>query len=174
MGLIISWQLYSRWATYNENTSSSCTLHFKSTNDLLLEIEKIWKVYFHTTIDLLLEIETPNLRVTIEDFAIAGDREKTGGQFATIISIKHDLARSCFKFWLKVGDEGDKISRKKTGEANYDSERGIFNWILSHSGLWTRYGPYFSLCIERRSLKTGKQLVIFTFLRLSPPCASSG
>ena len=32
-------------------------------------------------------------------------------------SIKHDLARSCFKFWLKIGDEGDKISRKKTGEA---------------------------------------------------------
>ena len=84
---------------------------------MLLEIEKIWKVYFHTTIDLLLEIETPNLRVTIEDFAIAGDREKTGGQFTTIISIKYDLARSCFKFWLKIGDEGDKISRKKTGEA---------------------------------------------------------
>ena len=30
-----------------------------------------------------------------------------------IFSIKHDLARSCFKFWLKIGDEGDKISRKK-------------------------------------------------------------
>ena len=29
------------------------------------------------------------------------------------ISIKHDLARSCFKFWPKIGDEGDKISRKK-------------------------------------------------------------
>ena len=28
-------------------------------------------------------------------------------------SIKHDLARSCFKLWLKIGDEGDKISRKK-------------------------------------------------------------
>ena len=27
-------------------------------------------------------------------------------------SIKHDLARSCFQFWLKIGDEGDKISRK--------------------------------------------------------------
>ena len=27
-------------------------------------------------------------------------------------SIKHDLARSCFKFWLKIGDEGDKISKK--------------------------------------------------------------
>ena len=37
--------------------------------------------------------------------------------FNRIISIKHDLARSCFKFWLKIGDEGDKISRKKTGEA---------------------------------------------------------
>ena len=30
-----------------------------------------------------------------------------------IFSIKHDLARSCFQFWLKIGDEGDKISRKK-------------------------------------------------------------
>ena len=28
-------------------------------------------------------------------------------------SLKHDLARSCFQFWLKIGDEGDKISRKK-------------------------------------------------------------
>ena len=33
------------------------------------------------------------------------------------ISIKHDLARSCFQLWPKIGDEGDKISRKKTGEA---------------------------------------------------------
>ena len=29
----------------------------------------------------------------------------------------HDLARSCFQLWPKIGDEGDKISRKKTGEA---------------------------------------------------------
>ena len=33
------------------------------------------------------------------------------------ISIKHDLARSCFQLWPKIGDERDKISRKKTGEA---------------------------------------------------------
>ena len=32
-------------------------------------------------------------------------------------SIKHDLTRSCFQLWPKIGDEGDKISRKKTGEA---------------------------------------------------------
>ena len=32
-------------------------------------------------------------------------------------SIKHDLARSCFQLWPKIGDEGDKISRKKTGKA---------------------------------------------------------
>ena len=32
-------------------------------------------------------------------------------------SIKHDLARSCFQLWPKIGDEGDKISRKKTGQA---------------------------------------------------------
>ena len=36
---------------------------------------------------------------------------------AQIFSIKHDLARYCFQLWLKIGDEGDKISRKKTGEA---------------------------------------------------------
>ena len=80
-----------------------------------------------------MEIETPNLRVAIEDFAIAGDREKTGGQFATIISIKHDLARSCFKFWLKIGDEGDKIS-KKTG-----------NTIQHHACLITADGAYHSI-----------------------------
>ena len=27
-------------------------------------------------------------------------------------SIKHDLARSCFQLWPKIGDEGDKISRR--------------------------------------------------------------
>ena len=27
------------------------------------------------------------------------------------------MARSCFQLWPKIGDEGDKISRKKTGEA---------------------------------------------------------
>ena len=43
---------------------------------MLLEIEKIWKVYFHTTIDLLLEIETPNLRVTFRDLVIAEDPRK--------------------------------------------------------------------------------------------------
>ena len=36
---------------------------------------------------------------------------------AKFFSIKHDLARSGFKLWPKIGDEGDKISRKKTGEA---------------------------------------------------------
>ena len=34
-----------------------------------------------------------------------------------VFSIKHDLARSCFQFWLKIGDEGGKILKKKTGEA---------------------------------------------------------
>ena len=34
-----------------------------------------------------------------------------------IFSIKYDLARSCFQLWPKIGNEGDKISRKKTGEA---------------------------------------------------------
>ena len=60
--------------------------------------------------------------------SFANTSEKTGNQSIPRIanavqvievasSIKHDLARSCFKFWLKIGDEGDKISRKKTGEA---------------------------------------------------------
>ena len=34
-----------------------------------------------------------------------------------VFSIKHDMAKSCFQFWPKIGDEGDKISRRKTGEA---------------------------------------------------------
>ena len=44
-------------------------------------------------------------------------KKRGGGEDESIFSIKHDLARSCFQFWLKIGDEGDKISRKKTGEA---------------------------------------------------------
>ena len=35
----------------------------------------------------------------------------------TLSSIKHDLARSCFQLWPKIGNEGDKISRKQTGKA---------------------------------------------------------
>ena len=42
--------------------------------------------------------------------------DKKGGQ-NSVFSIKHDLVRSCFQLWPKIGDEGDKISRKKTGEA---------------------------------------------------------
>ena len=42
---------------------------------------------------------------------------KTDSSVKLISSIKHDLARSCFQLWPKIGDEGDKISRKKTGEA---------------------------------------------------------
>ena len=30
---------------------------------------------------------------------------------------KHDPARSCFQLWPKMGEEGDKILKKKTGEA---------------------------------------------------------
>ena len=33
--------------------------------------------------------------------------------FSYDFSIKHDLARSCFQLWPKIGDEGDKISREK-------------------------------------------------------------
>ena len=45
-------------------------------------------------------------------------------------SIKHDLARSCFELWPKIGNEGDKISRKKTGEALAET---VFFEILSPS-----------------------------------------
>ena len=38
---------------------------------------------------------------------------KIGDKGDKISSIKHDLARSCFQFWLKIGDEGDKIARKE-------------------------------------------------------------
>ena len=30
-----------------------------------------------------------------------------------VFGIKHDLARSCFQFWSKIGNEDDKILRKK-------------------------------------------------------------
>jgi len=60
MVIIISWQLYSWWATPG-------TLPFTSTNELLLEIEQ------------------PNLGVTFKYFAIAEDWEKPGAQFAEII-----------------------------------------------------------------------------------------
>ena len=39
------------------------------------------------------------------------------GLVRNIFSIKHDLPRSCFQLWPKIGDEGDKISRERTGEA---------------------------------------------------------
>ena len=43
-------------------------------------------------------------------------------------SIKHDVARSCFQFWLKIGDKGDKNFDKKTGEALAET---VFLEILS-------------------------------------------
>ena len=49
---------------------------------------------------------------------------------SAVQSIKHDLARSCFKFWLKIGDEGDKISKKNWRGASRDS---FFLEILSPS-----------------------------------------
>ena len=38
-----------------------------------------------------------------------------------LFSIKHDLARSCFQLWPKMGDEGDKISRKNWRGGSRDS-----------------------------------------------------
>ena len=46
------------------------------------------------------------------------------------LSIKHDLMRSCFQFWLKIGYKGDKISRKKLARR---SLRQFFLKILSPS-----------------------------------------
>ena len=51
--------------------------------------------------------------------------------YIAIFSKKHDLARSFFQFWLKISDEGDKISGKKTGEAL--AETVFFPKILSPS-----------------------------------------
>ena len=59
----------------------------------------------------------------------AEQREWYGRYFVTFSSIKHDLARSCFQLWPKIGDEGDKISSPSEPilmEANFDAERGIF------------------------------------------------
>ena len=44
--------------------------------------------------------------------------------YMTIIinsSIKHDLAKSCFQLWPKIGDERDKITRKNWRGASRDS-----------------------------------------------------
>ena len=54
------------------------------------------------------------------------------GNLLCIFSIKHDLARSCFQLWPKIGDEeADKISTEKTGEAL--AETVFFPEILSPS-----------------------------------------
>ena len=42
-------------------------------------------------------------------------------------SIKHDLTKSCFQLWPKIGDMGDKISRKKPGEALAET---VFSHVL--------------------------------------------
>ena len=46
-----------------------------------------------------------------------GLKKKSQYQSRKHFSIKHGLARSCFQLWPKIGDEGDQISRKRTGEA---------------------------------------------------------
>ena len=52
------------------------------------------------------------------------ERQTCHGKYKSVgvanTSIKHDLARSCFKFWLKIGDEGDKILKKNWRGASKD------------------------------------------------------
>ena len=77
--------------------------------------------------------------------------------FKFFFSIKHDLARSCFKFWLKIGDEGGKISRKNWRGASRDS---FFLEILSPSEPILRaiienmISPDYVLCYIPRALET--------------------
>ena len=66
-----------------------------------------------------------------------------------IFSIKHDLARSCFQLWPKIGDEGDKISRKKTGKALAET--------VSPEGMVPNFEP-------KNDLKKGQICVFGSFL----------
>ena len=40
------------------------------------------------------------------------NKKSVKSEFFKLSSMKHDLARSYFQLWPKIGDEGDKISRK--------------------------------------------------------------
>ena len=70
-------------------------------------------------------------------------------------SIKHDTARSCFQLWPKIGEGGDKISRKKTGEALAET---VFFEILSPSEpilraiIETMISPDYVLCYIPRAM----------------------
>ena len=50
-------------------------------------------------------------------------------EFLSVFSLKHDLARSCFQIWPKIGDEGDKISREKTGFGNFGDKSKILDFF---------------------------------------------
>ena len=52
-----------------------------------------------------------NMRTVKLKFFTAFRKKTLAGESS---SIKHDLARSCFQLWPKIGDEGDKILRNKT------------------------------------------------------------
>ena len=56
-----------------------------------------------------------------------------------IFSIKHDLARSCFQLWPKIGDEGDKNGKMKnfSDTLPLTSLNIILHSKLGHSLLWT-------------------------------------
>ena len=62
----------------------------------LYPAKKIWSVF---SLDRLVAKRIVSIKIIL--------------QMVTISSIKHDLARSCFQLWPKIGDEGEKISRKK-------------------------------------------------------------
>ena len=51
----------------------------------------------------------------------------------SFFSIKHDLARSCFRLWPKIGDEGDKILREKNWRG---ASRDSFFLINAMVGLY--------------------------------------
>ena len=80
--------------------------------------------------------------------------------------MKHDLTRSCFQLWPIIGDEGDKISRKKIGKAI--AEKDIFE-ILSPSEPIMRaiiekmISPNYVLCYLPRVLEIFWEKMMFFF-----------
>ena len=70
--------------------------------------------------------------------------------------MKHDLARSCFKFWLKIGDEGDKISKKNWRGASRDSLFEILSPLepILRAKIENMISSDYVLCYIPRALET--------------------
>ena len=63
------------------------------------------------------------------------------------LSIKHDLARSCFQLWPKIGDEGDSRPERRKAETGF-SQNFVARGADFEGHNWNLISPVYVLCYK--------------------------